>query len=149
MLALPGFVALSACGGAERASPTLPAPLADRLAAQSDSVADALDEGDGCEALRRLELLDRAAERAISAERVPAELRGELRRSLRTLRAGIDCAPPVQAPPAAPPVTTPVENTADDDSEDDDDRGPDKEKKKPKGNAYGHGGADDDDEDDD
>jgi hypothetical protein len=140
IVVLPALIALSACGGAERASsPALPAPLADRLAAQSDAVAEALELGDGCEARRRLDALDRAAERAIAAERVPAGLRAGLRGRLDALRDRIRCEP-AQAPPAPPPppVTVTIESPPDD--------GGEEKGKKP--NDHGRGNDEDDENDD-
>jgi hypothetical protein len=142
---LAGFalVAVSACGGAERAAdPTLPGAVAERLAVQSDAVARDLDAGDGCAALLRLGRLQKAAERAIAAGGVPVAFRAELRDTIAALGSEITCEPP------APPPT--VTNVQANDEQAEEHEKPEKKKGKGKGhgnengqgNGKGHGGED-------
>jgi hypothetical protein len=140
---LPSLAAVAAaCGGGEQASaPTLAEPLAERLAAQSEAVAASVDLGDGCTAQRQLGELERASERAIAAGRIDAALQGELRATLRALRAGIDCDPAPAPASAPPPPTTAIEEPANAEAEveDEDDEGKGKGKDKKKGKAKGKG----------
>jgi hypothetical protein len=142
---LAGFalVAVSACGGAERAAdPTLPGAVAERLAVQSDAVARDLDAGDGCAALLRLGRLQKAAERAIAAGGVPVAFRAELRDTIAALGSEITCEPPAPAPT--------VTNVQANDEQAEEHEKPDEKKGKGKGhgnengqgNGKGHGGED-------
>jgi hypothetical protein len=145
---LAGFVlvAVSACGGAERAAdPTLPGAVAERLAVQSDAVARDLDAGDGCAALLRLDRLQKAAERAIAAGGVPVAFRAELRDTIAALGSEITCDPP--APPPAV-TTTQVGDTNADRGEDQgkpderNDKGKGHDNENGQGKGKGHGGGD-------
>lgn len=160
--ALPSLAAaVAACSGGEQASaPMLAGPLADRLAAQSEAIAASVDLGDGCKALRQLSQLERASERAIAAGRIDGALHTELRETLRTLRAQIDCEPASTPPPAPPPATASEdaveaddedaveaddeENGTDEDEDDDEGKGKGKGKGKEKGKDKRHGGEGDD-----
>ena len=107
-LAVACFVGVSlvaACGGENRAappSPTLPAPLAARLASRSDEVARLLDQQDGCGALAAAKALRRDAIAAINARRVPPRLQEPLLAAAGDLTARIHCAAPPPPPPPAP-----------------------------------------------
>ena len=114
--------ALVGCGGGDEAAapeePRLPPAVAERLAQRSEDVAAALADGDTCLARDRAAALRDEARRAIEAQEVPSELRGELERTASELAAEIECAPP-------PP---PVDDQAEDDEEGEEKEKPKKEK---------------------
>ena len=87
----------------------MPAAVAADLAERSDMVAQALEHGDGCAALRSAKQLRTAVERAIAEGRVPARLRAELRQRAGTLARSIVCVQP------DPPPTTETETEEEDD----------------------------------
>jgi hypothetical protein len=134
---LAGFalVAVSACGGAERAAdPTLPGAVAERLAVQSDAVARELEAGDGCAALLRLGRLQKAAEGAIAAGGVPVAFRAELRDTIAALGSEITC-----EPPAPPPTVTSTQGGGENPDRGEDQDKPDERNDKGKGHGNENG----------
>jgi hypothetical protein len=93
---------LAGCGGggdANSKEPTLPRPLAERLAAQSEAVADALAAGEAQSAAARAAKLRDEAIAAIDDGRVPPELQEELGTAVNLLAEDV-------ARAAMPPPTT-------------------------------------------
>lgn len=98
--ALAAAVFLAGCGsGAQRdaAPPRLHRQLATALAERSAGVAQALDAGDTCKALRLAQDLRLQTIAAINAGRVPAPLQEPLQDRVNDLAERIQCLPP---PPA-------------------------------------------------
>jgi hypothetical protein len=108
---------LAGCGGGETTTeePTLPRPLAERLAAQSEAVADALAAGDTQSAAARAATLRDEAIAAINDGRVPPELQEELGAAVNLL------AEDVESAATPPPPTTTDEGDGDGDGEEEDD----------------------------
>jgi hypothetical protein len=95
-------LALAACGGdAKPEEPGLPPSVAERLAGESEAIADKLDGGDTCGAAQQADVLENAVERAISAGDVPAELQSELLETARQLQNDVNCPQPPPPPPPA------------------------------------------------
>jgi hypothetical protein len=78
------------CGGEE---PRLPADLASRLAARSDSTATQLESGEICAARKGAVALQSQAIVAINAGRVPGDLQEELLGQVNALLEAISCNP--------------------------------------------------------
>jgi hypothetical protein len=99
--ALATALCLAGCGsGAERQAtpqPRLHRQLATALAERSADVAQALDAGNSCEALRLAQDLQLQTIAAINAGRVPALLQEPLQDRVNDLAGRIPCVPP---PPA-------------------------------------------------
>lgn len=99
---------VAGCGGDQKlqrdAGARLSASTASRLAAASDAVARALENGNGCLAGNRASKLAASVETATAAGQVPLVLQVELRHRVRALRAAIHCTPPPTAVPS--PATT-------------------------------------------
>jgi hypothetical protein len=112
------------CGGdGSSESQRLDGAVAERLAAQSDAVADAIEANDGCAAEQRAAELRSSLDEAA----VPVAIRREVERvATRTFT----CNPPPPPPPPPPVVST--------EDEDDDDHGEGKGKKHKKGKKHGH-----------
>jgi hypothetical protein len=94
-------LAIAGCGSGadERAAappPRLPSALAGRLAHASDSIAAALDAGDGCSALTLARALQQQTIAAINAHQVAAPLQEPLQASVNDLVGRIQCVPPVE-----------------------------------------------------
>jgi len=105
-LALAGAVlALAACGGngdgAAPEEPGLPPGLAERLANESEAVADKLDAGDQCGAAQQADVLEDAVEQAIADGNVPDRFQAELTAAAQKLQNDVNCP---QQPPPAPEV---------------------------------------------
>jgi hypothetical protein len=87
---------VTACGDEEdspppKTVPSLPAATADRLAAQSEQIAEHLDAGDVCGAAHSADELDGA----VAEAEVPTELRAELEAATEQLVNTVNCpAPP-------------------------------------------------------
>ena len=98
LAALLVVLALAGCGGgAERTKPKqprLPHDLAASWAAQSDQVAGALAEGDGCTAQQVAANLQSQFIAAVNAGRVPRRLQEPLGAAVNDLHARITCTPP-------------------------------------------------------
>jgi chromosome segregation ATPase len=103
-LALAGAVlALAACGGggdARPEEPTLPRGLAERLAQESEGIADQLEAGDQCGAAEQADVLEDAVEQAIADGDVPDAFQAELTATARKLQNDVNC--PQPEPPPAP-----------------------------------------------
>jgi hypothetical protein len=105
-LALAGAVlALAACGGnggdASPEEPGLPPGFAERLAKESEAVADKLDAGDQCGAAEQADVLEDAVEQAIAEGKVPDVFQAELTAAAQKLQSDVNCP---QQPPPAPEV---------------------------------------------
>ena len=99
--------ALAGCGGHPRrasAQPSLPRPLAQRLAAQSDDVAARLDVRDECGALAAARSLQQETIGAINAHSVPGALQEPLSSAAARVVARIRCTPNVSPAPHAEPL---------------------------------------------
>ena len=101
-LALAGAVlALAACGGnggdAAPDEPGLPPGLAERLAKESEAVADKLDAGDQCGAAQQADVLEDAVEQAIAEGNIPDPFQAELTAAAKKLQNEVNC--PQPAPP--------------------------------------------------
>jgi hypothetical protein len=103
-LALAGAVlALAACGGggdARPEEPTLPRGLAERLAQESEGIADKLEAGDQCGAAEQADVLEDAVEQAIAEGDVPDAFQAELTATARKLQNDVNC--PEEPPPPPP-----------------------------------------------
>jgi hypothetical protein len=99
-------LALAGCGGGTvttnmtttAATPPVPQPTAQQLAAEADTVAADLDRGDGCAAREHAARLRTDAIAAINAHLVPGPYQETLLGRVQELEGQIRCVPP--APPA-------------------------------------------------
>jgi hypothetical protein len=94
-VAIAASLSLPACGNEEdspppKTVPSLPAATADRLAVQSEQIADRLDAGDVCGAAHSADELDGA----VAGAEVPAEIRAELEAATEQLVNSVNCPPP-------------------------------------------------------
>jgi hypothetical protein len=101
------ILALAAgCGGTTAAPPPAPPGLEPRVAAplanRADSVAAALERGDGCTARSEAAKLQQQAIGAVNTGDVPPALQEELTAAVNRVAARIECVPPppVQVVPA-------------------------------------------------
>jgi hypothetical protein len=101
LAAIGAVLALAACGGGDATleEPGLPPRVAERLAAQSEAIADKLDAGDTCGAAQEADALEDAVEQAIGAGDVPASLQSELLATARELQNDVNCPQPPPPPP--------------------------------------------------
>jgi hypothetical protein len=102
LAAIGAVLALAACGGGGDARPEEPGllpRLAERLAAQSEAIADKLDAGDTCAAAQEADALEDAVEQAIGSGDVPASLQSELLATARELQNEVNCPQPPPPPP--------------------------------------------------
>jgi outer membrane biosynthesis protein TonB len=93
-------LALAACGGSD-ATPEqagLPRALAERLASESDAIADKLDAGDECGAAQQADILESAVEEAIAAGQIPDEFQAELLENAQQLQNDVNCPQPPPPP---------------------------------------------------
>ncbi len=98
LLACALAIAGCASGSGKRATappPQLPRALAGQLAHASDSVATALDAGDGCSALTIARTLQQQTIAAINAHQVAGPLQEPLQAAVNDLAGRIQCVPPV------------------------------------------------------
>lgn len=95
-IALLTLVLLAGCGGSRTVTPepTLPAPLAARLATYADETARLVAAGDACGARQQALALQHTTVAAINAHRVPGPLQEPLQTSANDLVNRIVCAPP-------------------------------------------------------
>ena len=96
---------VAGCGGAERQtapreSAKIAEPVAERLAAQSETIAERYEAGDVCGAARDADALVRQVRAAIDAGQVPARYREQLIAAATQLQVDINCPPPAPPPPA-------------------------------------------------
>ncbi|HEX5247311.1 MAG TPA: hypothetical protein VFW41_09290 [Gaiellaceae bacterium] len=104
-------LALAGCGGSTKQPPKvakpphLPRALAHTLAAEANAVAQALEQTDGCTALRHANDLRNAVTEAVAAREVPARLQPTLTAAVDALPGRITCnpAPPEKTKPPKPP----------------------------------------------
>lgn len=94
-VALAAGLSLAACGSDQAPPPSktvaaLPAATANRLAGQSERIADQLDSGDVCGAAHSADELDGA----VAEADVSAELRSELEAATEQLVNSVNCPPP-------------------------------------------------------
>lgn len=101
-------VVLAGCGGSRSTAPepTLPAPLAARLATYADETARLTAAGDGCGAREQALALQGATVAAINAHLVPGALQEPLQTSANDLVNRIVCTP----------LSAPTTTTTDDES---------------------------------
>jgi hypothetical protein len=95
LAALAVMLGAAGCGGASSSETqsSIPESVAGRLAAQSDSIAAALEAGDDCGAAQQADDLRHAADKAISTGEVPAAYQGELEAAVTSLQNAVNCAP--------------------------------------------------------
>ena len=90
---------LAGCGASNNhpaAPPKLPASVATELAARSDQVAAALDQGNSCQALDSANALQQDTIRLINEGRVQGPFKEELSSTVSDLAARITCVPPAK-----------------------------------------------------
>ena len=103
--------ALAGCGDDEETAPPpqLPRQVSAALAAESESIAQSLEAGDECSALRQAQALRAHVGDAVSSGEVPPRLAVEMSEAAQSLADGIECEP---APPEpAEPQQTPTQET--------------------------------------
>lgn len=95
------MVALAACGGgdARPEEPGLPRAVAERLAQESEAIAERLDAGDTCGAAKQADVLENAVEEAIGNGDVPDAFQAELLETARQLQNDVNCPQPPPPPP--------------------------------------------------
>jgi polyhydroxyalkanoate synthesis regulator phasin len=101
LAATGALLALSGCGGggdARPEEPGLPRAVAERLAQESEAIADKLDAGDTCGAAEQADVLEDAVEQAISEGDIPAAFQGELLQTARQLQNDVNCPQPPPPP---------------------------------------------------
>jgi len=93
-------VALAGCGGSPTSSPepSLPAPLAARLATYAEEASRLASAGDACGARAKALSLQHATVAAINAHRVPGPLQEPLQTSANELVNQLVCTPPAAQP---------------------------------------------------
>ena len=99
-------LALAACGGngdvTETVEPGLPPGLAERLAKESEAIADKLDAGDQCGAAQQADVLEDAVEQAIADGNVPEPFQAELTAAAKKLQNDVNCPQPEPQPQPEP-----------------------------------------------
>jgi hypothetical protein len=96
-------LALAACGGGGGATPEepgLPRALAERLASESEAIAEMWEAGDQCGAAQQADVLEDAVQQAIAAGDVPDAFQAELTATAQKLQNEVNC--PQPAPPPEP-----------------------------------------------
>jgi hypothetical protein len=94
LASLAVVLALAGCGGAtptQTESASIPRSVADRLAAQSESIAAAWEAGDTCGAAKQADDLKHATDDAIQAEDIPAAYQDELDSAVVNLQNTANC----------------------------------------------------------
>jgi hypothetical protein len=94
LASLAVVLALAGCGGAtptQTESAAIPHSVADRLAAQSESIAAAWEAGDTCGAAQQADDLKHAADDAIAAGDIPAAYQAELESAIENLQNTANC----------------------------------------------------------
>lgn len=101
LAAAGALVALAACGGgdARPEEPGLPRAVAERLAQESEAIAERLDAGDTCGAAQQADVLENAVEEAIGNGDVPDAFQAELLETARQLQNDVNCPQPPPPPP--------------------------------------------------
>ena len=122
---------LAGCGGDDprRAEgPVIDAPVASRLAAGSEEIAELIDQGDECTAAHRADELLAAVREEIDAGTVPQALAPELEANAQALQNEVNC----EAPPQPEGEDEGEEGQGEDDAVDDEGKEKDKEKNEEK-----------------
>jgi hypothetical protein len=93
LAALALVLALAGCGGARSSteSSAIPSSVANRLAAQSESIAAAWEAGDHCGAAKQADDLKHAADAAIAAGEIPAAYQDDLAAAVVNLQNTANC----------------------------------------------------------
>jgi hypothetical protein len=93
LAALALVLALAGCGGATSSteSSAIPSSVANRLAAQSESIAAAWEAGDHCGAAKQADDLKHAADAAIAAGEIPAAYQDDLAAAVVNLQNTANC----------------------------------------------------------
>jgi hypothetical protein len=94
LASLAVMLALAGCGGAtptQTESAAIPRSVADRLAAQSESIAAAWEAGDTCGAAQQADDLKHATDDAIRAGEIPAAYQDELDSAVVNLQNTANC----------------------------------------------------------
>jgi hypothetical protein len=94
LASLAVVLALAGCGGAtprQTKSAAIPRSVADRLAAQSESIAAAWEAGDTCGAAQQADDLRHAADDAIASGDVPAAYQDDLEAAVVNLQNTANC----------------------------------------------------------
>ena len=86
-------LALAGCGGAtpQTGSSAIPRSAANKLAAQSESIAAAWEAGDACGAAQQADDLRHALEDAVAAGEIPAGYQDELEAAVENLQNTANC----------------------------------------------------------
>jgi len=100
LAATGALIALAGCGGgdARPEEPGLARGVAERLAEESEAIADKLDAGDTCGAAQQADVLEDAVQQAIGEGDVPAAFQDELLRTARQLQNDVNCPQPPPPP---------------------------------------------------
>jgi hypothetical protein len=88
---------LAGCGGSDESTanePAIPGAVAERLAAQSDEIADLLAAGAVCDAAHLADELKDETVSAINANQIPAAFQEELMSTVNELQNEVNCPPP-------------------------------------------------------
>jgi hypothetical protein len=94
LASLAVVLALFGCGGASSTqtnSAAIPRSVADRLAAQSESIAAAWEAGDECGAAQQADDLRHAADDAVASGDIPAAYQDELESAVVSLQNTANC----------------------------------------------------------
>jgi hypothetical protein len=93
LASLAVVLALTGCGGAAptQKNAAIPRSVADRLAAQSESIAAAWEAGDTCGAAQQADELKHAADDAVAAGQIPAAYRDALEAAVVNLQNTANC----------------------------------------------------------
>jgi hypothetical protein len=94
LASLAVVLALSGCGGAtatQTNSAAIPRSVADRLAAQSESIAAAWEAGDECGAAKQADDLRHAADDAVASGDIPEAYQDELESAVVNLQNTANC----------------------------------------------------------
>ena len=95
LAALAVMLGAASCGsGSGNSASAIPSSVANRLAAQSESIAAALDAGDKCGAAQQADNLRHAADEAIARGSVPAAYQSDLEAAVTNLQNIVNCPPP-------------------------------------------------------
>jgi hypothetical protein len=93
LASLAVMLALAGCGGATSTQndTAIPRSVADRLAAQSESIAAAWEAGDTCGAAQQADELKHAADDAIASGDIPAAYENDLKAAVVNLQNTANC----------------------------------------------------------
>jgi hypothetical protein len=93
LASLAVVIAMAGCGGAAptQKNAAIPRSVAERLAAQSESIAAAWEAGDTCGAAQQADELKLAAADAVAAGQIPAAYRDDLEAAVVNLQNTANC----------------------------------------------------------